>query len=774
MKRFFTLAILIALTLVFSSSFWNRNPAHAQSGLQSKRINLLVQTKGSKAAIQKKIERLGGEVRYIYENASVLAATVPVEKLNQVAALPNVSKLAKDRLVFLDQEEPIYPEKAFTKEDRSMAFKADIAGIAVEPLDLESLKTDFAPKGYANTLYSKSSLIWDDTGYGRGSLVAVVDSGTVPNACLGHAVIGIPEFPQGYNATRDGIPATDSRNFWHGTHVGGAIASACRLDFSANKDDPLFSAIAEHLPWGTFSIPILGQAPAAHIYPVKVFDTHGGGTPTSVIIDGLDHLLSLKRNGKLDLDVVNLSFGGPSWYDGRDILDIFLDQFRAENILVVTSAGNSGPTPNSVASPATSFNTIAVGALDYAETSRTLYEYIGLVTGFGPGQGMVMRPTDEVRVANFSSRGPLSDGRSAPDITAAGMWNFQAGPKSELLWASGTSFAAPVVAGSAALLNAYYENQTGLDTPWIKWRNALLLGADRQVIGGSWRDNNTSGYGAIDAAAALGAFISRETRLRYPVRGGKLRANILGNPQRGVSQVYRSGWVYLQPGEALDLVLKISKATSKVTIDVFDIKTPDNFNSAIWPNALEVQVQSARRSAFISPIQEIWNPNFLGDHFTIEIEAGVWNLDGEPRASQALEPGLMKISLLGDFPNQSPVSFKVKVTRDNDSPPQRGMPIARSTLQMGDVINVPVPIQTGVKAATFDLLWKRDWRKFPTSNIDMLIFDPSGSLTSLAGATGSAPERVVIYDPTPGTWTVQIEAIEVYKTDQFTLYLNTE
>jgi serine protease AprX len=766
MKRTLTLIILLALILGLFSIPARNNPAYARSGPQPKTIDLLIQTRGSRGAVLNKIKKLGGEISYVYKNVPVMAATIPAEKFKIVANLPHVTKLAKDRLVYLDEDSQ--------QNDRSMAFKPNLSGAAVKSLDLESLKIESHPDGYANFLYSKANLIWNETAYGTGSLVAVVDSGTVPNACLARAIIGISDFPQGYNATGDGIPATDTRNHWHGTHVGGAIASACQLNFSANAGDPLYSAISTYLPWTSFTVPILGQAPGAHIYPVKVFDANGSGSPISVILDGLDHLLSLKREGKLDVDVVNLSFGGPSWYDGRDILDAFLEQFKAEDILVVTSAGNYGPSPNSIASPATSFNSIAVGALDYAATSRTLYEYLGLTTGFGPGQGLVMRPTDEVRVANFSSRGPMSDGRAGPDISAAGMWNFQAGPANELLWASGTSFSAPLVTGSAALINAYYESETGLDTPWKEWRNALLLGANRQVIGDSWQDSNASGYGALDALAALEVLISADTRLKYPVKSGKLRANILGNPQRGVSQVYQSGRVSLQPGEALDLVLKISKATSRVSIDVFDIKTRDNSKYAFWPNALEIHVQSAKRTGFTPPINEIWNPNFQGDQFTIEIEDGDWTLKGEPIAVQAIEPGLMKISLLGDFPNQSPVSFKVRVTRENDAPPLREKPIARSTLQMSEVITVPVQIQAGVKVATFDLLWKRNWLKFPTSNIDMLIYDPDGSLTSLDGATGNTPEQAVITNPIPGTWIVQIEAIEVYKTDQFALYLSTD
>lgn len=766
MKRLIYLIILVVLLLGLFPVHSSSNPVLAQSGRQYKYVDLLLQTHGAKEAVVNKIRKLGGEINYAYENAPVIAASVPPDQIAAVANLPNVLDLASDRLIYLDNNG--------LQNYRSLTFWPNMSGIAVTSLDPQAVNLENNPGGYASFLYSKANLIWDDTAYGAGSVVAVVDSGTVPNACLANAVIGIPEFPQGYNATGDGVPATDPDNYWHGTHVGGAIASACQLIFPTNTDDPLYQAISTYLPWGSSSVPILGQAPGAQIYPVKVFDTSGGGTPTSVILDGLDHLLTLKRQGKLDVDVVNLSLGGPTWYDGRDFLDVFLDQFKAENILVVTSGGNFGPIPNSIASPATSFNSIAVGALDYAQTSRTLYEYLGLTFGFGPGQGLVMRPDDQVRVANFSSRGPMSDGRTGPDISASGMWNFQAGPKNELLWASGTSFSAPLVAGSAALLNAYYENETGRDTPWEDWRNALLLGANPQVIGGSWQDSNASGYGALDASAALESLSNGDTHLKYPEKVGKLRANILGNPQRGVTEIYQSQQVSLAPGESLDLVLKISPATSKVSIDVFDIQTPDNSQYAFWPNALEIQVQSAKRTAFASPINQIWTPNTQGDRFSIEIEDGQWTLQGEATAVHTMEPGLMKVSLVGDFPNQSPVSFKVAVTRENNSAANRGKPIARSTFQMGDIFIVSVPIDPGIKFAAFELLWKRDWRKFPTSNLDMLVYDPSGNLASTDGATGSTPERAAIENPVPGIWTVQIEAIEAYKTDQFSLYLETD
>jgi hypothetical protein len=56
----------------------------------------------------------------------------------------------------------------------------------------------------------------------------------------------------------------------------------------------------------------------------------------------------------------------------------------------------------------------------------------------------------------------------------------------------------------------------------------------------------------------------------------------------------------------------------------------------------------------------------------------------------------------------------------------------------------------------------------------MLIFDPDSNLVSLDGATQNSPERAVIEDPVPGTWTVVIDGYEMYVKDNFKLMLKLE
>jgi serine protease AprX len=732
-------------------------------------VTAIIQTNGDTRSLIEQVSDVGGSITITYQNLPVLAVTLPAKSLSTIYDHPDVIRVAKDH--------PVTLLDAAKREGDSSSrnfFTLDEYGFAISSLNPSSINPRVSPLGYSGFVDSGAYEIWEDSQLGKGSVVAVVDTGTVPNACLQHAVIGAPGYPEGYNATDDGVPATDPRNQWHGTHIGGIIASACALDFSGAPNDPLNKAVSTYLPWDENWVPIYGQAPASKIYPVKIFETDGENTSTATVLDALDHLLTLKRSGDFDIDVVNLSFGGPTGFEGRAILDTFLEQFRDEDILVVAAAGNNGPLPNSLASPASSYASLAVGALDYPDNSRVSYEYLGLTELKTPGQGMVMRSTDEIRVADLSSRGPLSDGRSGPDLVAPGMWSFQVGSQGDFHWDSGTSYASAAVSGAAALLNAHYETNTGFDTPWLSIRNALLLGADREIIGAAWQDPDISGYGALDAAAALEVLNSGISHLAQPGRSSKLSSNILANPNSDDIQEFESGIVFLDPSHSYDTLLDITSSTSRVTIQVYDINTPDNSHYAYWPNSLKVLVQSAKRSAVPIPINNYWDSNLNGDHFDITVEDGIWAFAGVPVASQPMEPGLMKISLIADYANESPVSFKMRITREQDRSRDADKSFSHSTIRMGEVVTFPVEIPAGTRTATFKLVWNRDWGKFPTSDMDLLVLDPDQQLASQDGITWNAPERVVISDPEPGTWSIQVEAREIYRTDLFRLFLQTE
>ena len=731
-------------------------------------VHVILRADGPTDKLVAHIRSIGGSIKFQYRNVPAVAAAIPAERVGAVAGLPDVIKVEKDRMMKLH-------ERPFSANDAVHPSFFPVEGLDVDAVDPDAIDPEDLPRCYGSYLHTGAMKAWDKTDMGHNTIVAVVDSGVVPNACIGHAVIGAEGFPEGYNATDDGYPATDPINHFHGTHMGSVIASSCVIDFSADEGHPLYQAFSTYWPSENKFIPILGQAPKAKLYPVKVFRYNEEDTPTSVILDGLDHILTLKKSGELDIDIVNMSLGGPTVFEGRDVFDRFVLELWKAKILVVTSAGNSGPLPNTVGSPATAFNSIAVGGLDYANSSRFFYEYVGLFLFGAPGQGSVMRPTDETRVVNFSSRGPLSDGRAGPDISALATWSFHSWPDNTFSWELGTSPAAATVSGGAALLNAYWENVAGKETSPAKLRRVIMGGANKNEVGPAWQGINDQGRGVLDVAASLKLLKDRNWKFRVFEYTGRLKPNILPWPRRNQTHSFESETITLGASEAADFVFRVNRFTSLVTVEVFDIDIPDNSAYAFMPNMLEINMQSAKRSATPRPLQEFWWFPWHPNAFTITVADGPWTSDFYPfpLAVQPMEPGLMKLTLLGGISNECRVSFKVRVTREGFRKPLR-KPIAAQTIQIDDVFEIPVEIPADVNQATFDLRWCRDWRRLPTSDIDMLIFSPDKELISSDGATFNAPERAVIDFPTPGDWSVLVYGYEMYRPDKFKLYLTTE
>ncbi len=450
-------------------------------------------------------------------------------------------------------------------------------------------------------------------------------------------------------------------------------------------------------------------------------------------------------------------------------------------MLVVTSAGNDGPVPNSVGSPATSFGTLAVGATDEPLSSRTFYEYLGWAALGLPGQGWIMRPTDESRIVNYSARGPMTDGRVGPDMSALGHWNFQAGTTpGSLRWAGGTSFSAPTVSGAAALLNAWWENKVGMDTYPGKIRNSLMMGANPEWVGEPWRPDNVQGTGVVDVPAALDKIKDKHTPNWWPIRRGEhLEPNLFleSDPKQcDKKDSFKGEVITLNAGETEDLVIEIDRYTNKVTLEVENIATADNSANAYWPNALQVNVQSARRTAIASVIEWLWYPFWYGDWFTLEIGDGSWistDMTGSYlEANRPMEPGLMRVTFAGDYSNEAPVSFTVKVRRESRCD-REVKPIVAGKIDNGDEILVgPFKIGSGYSQATIDLAWKMDWSRFPTHDLDFVVFDEDFNVVGSAG-TLNAPERATIIDP-EGIYYILVIGYELFDTDDYGIFIKLE
>lgn len=171
---------------------------------------------------------------------------------------------------------------------------------------------------------------------------------------------------------------------------------------------------------------MVGVNPYVDFYVVKAFDKKGSGK-LSDIIEGIDWLVRRQVN------IINMSF---STTEANSVLDQAIWQAYARGTILVAAAGNTGG-ENTVKFPAKYPEVIAVSATDSSD-----------------------------RLASFSSTGPEVD-FCAPGVDIKSTW----------LWGgyqvkSGTSFAAPHLAGEVADLLNYY----GPMSP-VQIRDYLIQGA---------------------------------------------------------------------------------------------------------------------------------------------------------------------------------------------------------------------------------------------------------------------------------------------------------
>jgi serine protease AprX len=272
--------------------------------------------------------------------------------------------------------------------------------------------------------------------------------------------------------------------FGHGTHVAG-ILNGNGADSSTPDSFRTFRGIA----------------PGARLISIRALAPDGSGY-TSDIITGIDWAIA--NQARYNIRVLNLSLGHPVYESYRT--DPLCRAARAAvdaGIVVVAAAGNDGGTGSgygTITSPGNEPSVITVGAMDDDNTVTT---------------------TDDV-LAWYSSKGPtLVDLVVKPDIVAPGTWivslrapksyldtNYHdlalqfgdyrsndkiAGKDGAYYSLSGTSMAAPMVAGAAALM---LQRDPSLNPATVKARLMKSAVKDDLLV-------FDSGAGSLDIDAAL-------------------------------------------------------------------------------------------------------------------------------------------------------------------------------------------------------------------------------------------------------------------------------
>jgi subtilisin family serine protease len=294
--------------------------------------------------------------------------------------------------------------------------------LAANPL-VESIQPDRPIRGFAQYIPNGITRVHADV-----SRTASIDAVDPPRIDVNVAVLdtGVDTGHDDLNVV-GGYSCAKGRSYddhyGHGTHAAGIIGA---LDDRRG---------------------VVGVAPGARIFGVKVLDDDANGT-TRELLCGIDWVTSTRTDNdpKNDIDVANLSLGGVGTDDGNcgksdsDILHQAVCKSVAEGVTFVVAAGNDHEDASHLI-PAAYDEVITVSALADADGKSG-----------GEGGSPSCRSDEDDTLADFSNYGPVVD------IAAPGVCIFSTMPKDAEIsdgsgygTLTGTSFAAPHVAGAAAL-----------------------------------------------------------------------------------------------------------------------------------------------------------------------------------------------------------------------------------------------------------------------------------------------------------------------------------
>lgn len=407
-------------------------------------VGIALFTEGTSAGDRANIVRGAGAVlRFNYNLVNAAAVTVPDEvALSALLDDPNIGALIPDR-----------PVHAIVKPDNPGGGKPGSGG-----------SSQVVPEGVQRIGAVGLSV----TGSGVG--VAIVDTGldfvhadlAVGNAC--------------YTAFEN---CQDDHG--HGTHVGGIVAALNNV------------------------IDVVGVAPSATLYAVKVLDRNGSGSDSTVMA-GLDWVGTNANSVSPPIRVVNMSLGRPGTLGDDTALRALIQALKTLGISVVVAAGNDPGKEVSQMVPATYPEVMAIAsttALDGTNKCLFFSGFIAADTASYFTTDGAFNTTTRIGVT-ISAPGAKQENISRGCLAqSVGILSLKLGGGTTRM--SGTSMAAPHVAGVVALM---VQAAGGTLDPESA-RTTIRATADR--IGVAPLDSPTSGYtfdgereGIVSACGALG------------------------------------------------------------------------------------------------------------------------------------------------------------------------------------------------------------------------------------------------------------------------------
>ncbi|OIB55478.1 S8 family peptidase [Natrialba sp. SSL1] len=353
------------------------------------------------------VDSVGGTTLREYDNFDFVLAEVPSNRLDELLAATGVASVEEDDETGIPDDWSPSLLESLLPPDRS---------------DCETHPDQRVSWGHERI---GATEVEPD---GAGVDIGILDTGIQTDHCS-LSVAG------GRNVTGSGLPDDYEDRHGHGTHVAG-VAGALDNDRG-----------------------VVGTAPNADLYAVKVLDDDGDGR-YSDLIAGIDWCM---ENG---VEIISMSLGGES---ESDAVDEAVETAHSAGHLLLSAAGNEGNngssscTEETMTYPATHDDVVAVTAMNEDDT-----------------------------LASYSSVGEGVD-LLAPgtDITSSTVDNHYAE-------ASGTSVATPFVAGVAALV--WETREESGPEPGTNEAVRSILGETAEPV----LDTCAEGDGLVDARAAVG------------------------------------------------------------------------------------------------------------------------------------------------------------------------------------------------------------------------------------------------------------------------------
>ena len=325
---------------------------------------------------------LNGEIKFLFENPP--GFVINTNNSGQLSERDLLSKVSKDPRIF--------------------AINQDLNGKIASVKYNNQTVPDSLERINANVLNMTSEILQGSSFSPSTELdfsnvdIAILDTGV----SLDHPDLNVYK-----NVSFIAGALTGDDDLGHGSHIAGIAAA---------KDN---------------SIGILGVAPGAKLWAVKVCDVNGN-CPLSSQIKGLQYV----NEHADEIDIVNLSIENPP----SDKLDKTITESLSKGLIYVVAAGNSNIN-TSLTSPARIPGVIAVSAISDSDGECG-----------GRGNGTIGGPDDYA--ATFSNYG------NSIDFAAPGVNVFSTYRDEGYAFDSGTSMAAPVVAGQAAVYKSFKPNAT--------------------------------------------------------------------------------------------------------------------------------------------------------------------------------------------------------------------------------------------------------------------------------------------------------------------------